>query len=173
MADPVEALAAVASKYGPTAIGLTIGTAAKYGLTLTEGRKLTWRGVIADMLLLGMLGLIAILIADWFNLAGNARVLAGALAAVSSDRLVRLVREGFMRRVSLGIDEALTPSSPAVASVPAGTRGSPATSTTSMASRSGDPRTMPIEQLGDRPLAPPDPELDALLGQIIVPEEKP
>ncbi|MDE0879958.1 MAG: hypothetical protein OSB00_15050, partial [Sphingomonas bacterium] len=107
MADPLGWLGAVAAKYGPTVAGLIIGTAAKYGLTMSEGRKLTIKGVIADMLLLGMLGLIAILIADWFALAGNARVLAGALAAVSSDRLVRLVRDRFLQRADQEIGEML------------------------------------------------------------------
>lgn len=87
--------------YGPTSAGLAIGTAAKYGLTINEGRPLSWRGVLADLLLLGMLGLLAIAIADWLALTGNARVLAGALAAVSSDRLVRLARDRFMRRVEV------------------------------------------------------------------------
>lgn len=99
MADPLSWGAALTAKYGPTVAGLIIGSAAKYGLTLTEGRPLTWRGLLADALLLGMLGLLAILIADTFNLAGNARVLTGALAAVSSDRLVRLARDRFVRRI--------------------------------------------------------------------------
>lgn len=103
MADPLTWTAAVTGKYGPTVAGIVIGTAARYGLTLNEGRPLTWRGILGDFLLLGMLGLIAIAIADYFELAGNARVLTGALAAVSSDRLVRLVRASFLARVQAAI----------------------------------------------------------------------
>lgn len=100
--------------------GLAIGTAAKYGLTLTEGRKLSARGAIADLLLLGMLGLLAIIIADFFHLAGNARVLVGALSAVSSDRLIRLARDRFMQKVATDIGTAVAASSSTAAMVPAG-----------------------------------------------------
>lgn len=100
--------------------GLAIGTAAKYGLTLTEGRKLSWRGVLADMLLLGMLGLLAIIIADSCQLAGNARVLAGALSAVSSDRLIRLLRDRFLRKIETDIGTSVGASPSTAAIVPAG-----------------------------------------------------
>lgn len=92
-----EAIGAAISKYGAIFGGLAIGTAAKYGLLLTDGKRLTLRGALADMLLLGMLGLLAVLISDAMHLTGNARVLCGALAAVSSDRLVRLARDRFMK----------------------------------------------------------------------------
>ncbi|MGO1303186.1 MAG: hypothetical protein ACTMKV_00210 [Sphingomonas parapaucimobilis] len=94
------------AKYGATIAGLAIGTAARYGLALSEGRTLTWRGVLADLLLLGMLGLLAIAISDGaaravgVTVGTDYRVLVGSLAAVCSDRLVRLVREHFMKRVS-------------------------------------------------------------------------
>lgn len=105
MAGPLGAWAdAAAARYGAIGAGLLIGTAAKYGLTLSEGRPLSWRGVVADLLLLCMLGLLAITIADWLALRGDARVLTGALAAVSSDRLVRLARDRFMRRIESGAD---------------------------------------------------------------------
>lgn len=100
--------------------GLAIGTAAKYGLTLTEGRKLSWRGVVADMLLLGMLGLLAIIIADACQLAGNARVLAGALSAVSSDRLIRLARDRFLRKIESDIGTSASASQSTAVMVPAG-----------------------------------------------------
>ena len=120
MSDPVGWLGEAGAKYGPTGVGLLIGTAAKYGLTLSEGKQVTWGGLIADLLLLGMLGLIAILIADYFDLTGNARVLAGALAAVSSDRLVRLARDRFMRRVEDELETTAKASPATFASVPAG-----------------------------------------------------
>ena len=146
MADPVGWGPALTARYGPTIAGLIIGTAAKYGLTLTEGRKLTWRGVIADMLLLGMLGLIAIAITDWFSLTGNARVLAGALAAVSSDRLVRLARDRFLRRIDGDLAPAIR-STEAMARVKAGHH--PATTATVTVFKNKDPRTAGIEMLGD------------------------
>jgi hypothetical protein len=105
---------------GAILAGLAIGTAAKYGLTLTEGRKLSWRGLIADMLLLGMLGLLAVIIADACNLAGNARVLAGALSAVSSDRLIRLARDQFIKKIETDIGASANASKATAVMVPAG-----------------------------------------------------
>lgn len=108
MADPVAWGQIALAKYGPTAAGLLIGTAAKYGLTLTEGRRLTWVGALSDVLLLGMLGFLAVVVSDAFALTGNARVLAGALAAVSSDRLVRLVRDRFLQRADRDLIKSLS-----------------------------------------------------------------
>ncbi|GEM_PF-6062488 len=113
MADPVGPLESWLVRNGAIIVGLGIGTAAKYGLTLTEGRKLTWKGLLIDLLLLGMLGVIAITIADWCSLTGNPRVLVGALSAVSSDRLVRLARDRFMKKAEtdLGMTARATPAS--------------------------------------------------------------
>ena len=166
MADPVGWGSALTTRYGPTMAGLIIGTAAKYGLTLTEGRKLTWRGVIADLLLLGMLGLIAIAITEWFALTGNARVLAGALAAVSSDRLVRLARDRFLRRLD-GDGElgSAIRSAEAMAHVKAGHL--PATTATVTVFKNADPRTAGLEMLADE-LMPkrPNANLNGLIGDI-------
>jgi hypothetical protein len=96
------------ARYGPTAIGLSIGTAAKYGLSINDGKPVTWRVIAADVLLLGLLGLIAVIVSGWLGLTGNAKVLAGAMTAVSSDRLVRLVRRKFEQRVATEIDQLPT-----------------------------------------------------------------
>ncbi|MEJ8630581.1 hypothetical protein P0F65_13425 [Sphingomonas sp. I4] len=117
MAEPASIFGAAGAKYGATIIGLGIGTAARYGLALSEGRQLTWRGMLADLLLLGILGLLAIAISDGaarivgVTVGTDYRVLVGSLAAVCSDRLVRLVREHFMKRVS---DELHTGETPAL-----------------------------------------------------------
>ena len=97
-----------AARYGPIVVGLGIGTAAKQGLALSDGRPLSWRGFAADILLLGFLGLVAVSVADQFQLTGNAKVLMGAMAAVSSDRLVRAVRKKFEQRVAVEIDQLPT-----------------------------------------------------------------
>jgi len=81
MANPVGPLESWILRNGAIIAGLGIGTAAKYGLTLTEGCKLIWTRVMIDLLLLGMLGVIAINMAVWCNLTGNPRVLVGALSA--------------------------------------------------------------------------------------------
>lgn len=120
MADPAGLIEGWIGRNSAIIVGLTIGTAAKYGLTLTEGRKLSWRGVIADLLLLGMLGLLAVTVADWCSLTGNARVLVGALSAVSSDRLIRLARDRFMKRVEDELSTTVAASPVTAAQVPAG-----------------------------------------------------
>ncbi|WP_298690189.1 hypothetical protein [uncultured Sphingomonas sp.] len=97
-----------AARYGPILIGLGIGTAAKQGLALNDGKAFTWRAFIADILLLGFLGVVAVSVADQFHLTGNAKVLMGAMTAVSSDRLVRAVRKKFEQRVASEIDQLPT-----------------------------------------------------------------
>jgi hypothetical protein len=124
--EPLSTLGALGAKYGTTAIGLVLGTAAKYGLTLTEGKRLTWKGVAADLLLLGILGFIAIFIGDiagrifGMTVSGDVRVLTGSLAAVSSDRLVRLVREYFLKRTESELARGIKASPATSADVPAG-----------------------------------------------------
>ena len=107
------------ARYGAVASGLAIGTAAKYGLTLSEGKPLTWRGAVADALLLGMLGLVAVVVCDRMGLHGDVKAFASALAAVSSDRLIRLIRSRFedvaqakldqLARVAIASDLAAVP----------------------------------------------------------------
>lgn len=125
-----DAASRAAARYGAIGAGLLIGTAAKYGLALREGNPLTWRGVVADILLLGMVGLIGLWFADWMHLDGDARVVVGSLAAVSSDRLIRLARSRFLEGAATSL-EALAQAARAgdVAEVPAG---------------SGDPETLRV-----------------------------
>ena len=120
MSGPVAGLQDWIVRNGAILAGLGIGTAAKYGLTLTEGRKVSWRGIAADLLLLGMLGLLAIIIADACQLTGNTRVLAGALSAVSSDRLIRLARDRFLRKIESDFGTSVGASRSTATIVPAG-----------------------------------------------------
>ena len=90
---------AAAAKYGAIGIGLIVGTGAKYGLTLAEGRKITYRLFIIDVLLIGMIALIASNVCERAGIAGNAAAMVSALFAISSDRVLRMVREKFLRRV--------------------------------------------------------------------------
>lgn len=98
----------VVSRYGPVATGLAIGTAAKHGLAIQDGKAFTWRSLLVDLLLLGFLGLVAVTVSEYFTLTGNAKVLAGAMAAVSSDRIVRLIRQRFEQRVAAQVDRLPT-----------------------------------------------------------------
>lgn len=116
------AFAQAVTKYGAIVGGLAIGTAAKYGLALTDGKRLTLKGAVADLLLLGMLGLMAVLFSEALHLTGNAKVLVGALAAVSSDRLIRLARDRFLKAADGQMSKLLPPvEQEAVVEVPAGT----------------------------------------------------
>ncbi len=126
MSDPLSWGSGLIDRYGATIVGLTIGTAAKYGMMLSEGRKPRPSGLLADILLFGMLGLIALSVGDVTALFGvslsiNARVLSGALAAVGSDRLVRLVADRYFKKVEDSLPGALSSAPSVAAIVPAGT----------------------------------------------------
>lgn len=93
------------SRYGAVAVGLAIGTAAKYGVALSDGTTVTWRGLLADVLMLGFLGVIAVLAADLLALQSlNAKVFVGAVAALLSARLITLVRDRMLSRAAAEID---------------------------------------------------------------------
>lgn len=51
-----------------------------------------------------MLSVVSVAITDWMGLTGNTKVLVGSLAAVSGDRLVRLVRTAFLRRTEAELE---------------------------------------------------------------------
>lgn len=132
MAEPVSWSADLAAKYGPTGVGLLIGTAARYGLTLSEGKTVVAKNVVADFLLLGFLGFIAIFGSDMvgravgIEVSVNVRIFAGALAAVTSERLARLVIANFLRRAESELARTLSASPATSAEIPAGS-GEPAT----------------------------------------------
>lgn len=95
--SPGDPLADVVHRYGPIAAGLLLGTAARYGLTVSEGKPFSWRSLVADVLQMGFVGEIALLIADFWHLGGDYRVFAASLTAVGSDRIIRLARKTFLR----------------------------------------------------------------------------
>lgn len=81
------------------ALGGGIGTAAKYGLLVSEGRVITWRWVVGDLLLLGFVLLVARLIADWLKLDREAATMCGALCALCSFKMVQIIRVRFLKKV--------------------------------------------------------------------------
>jgi predicted alpha/beta hydrolase len=106
----VTHLSDAAARYGAVALGLLIGTAAKYGVAINEGQTPTWRTLIADCLMLGMLGLIAVVAGDLFALTNqNARVFVGALAALLSARLIKMVRDKAFHRAEQVTTDYLGP----------------------------------------------------------------
>ena len=96
--DPVAIASSFWLRYGSIIAGVLMGWSGRYGLMLNEGLQLTWRLVLGDILLLGLVGLIAVVFADGAGLTGNARVLVAALAAVSSPQVARIASEQFIRR---------------------------------------------------------------------------
>lgn len=126
MSDPLSWGSDLLERYGPTGIGLLIGNAAKYGMMLSEGKRPRPVNLVADTLLLGMLGLIALTFGNVVALFGldlsmNMRVLSGSLAAVGGDRLVRMVAERYFRRVEDSLPGAIASAPSVAAVVPAGT----------------------------------------------------
>lgn len=96
---------ALVAKYGTIMAGWLIGTAAKYGLTLSEGRKVTWKMVLIDLLLMGLVVLLSRWVIERLGLnAGDAATIA-ALIGLSSERIIRLVRQWFLKRADQYLEE--------------------------------------------------------------------
>jgi len=87
------------AKYGAITVGIFFGTSAKYALALAEGRRLTLRMLAVDILLIGMIALLASNVVTRLGASGDTAATIAALFAVSSDRVIRLVRERFLRRL--------------------------------------------------------------------------
>lgn len=81
----------------PIIIGLALGTLGKYGMDVDRGIPVTVRKVTAQLMMLGVLGLIAEVTADAGRLAATPRALCGATAALLSSWLV-LRWEGWAKR---------------------------------------------------------------------------
>jgi hypothetical protein len=166
MADPL--IDQLAAKYGPIAAGLVIGTMAKYGLTLSEGQTVTLRGVLADLLMQGVLGLVAIAVSDLLGLTGNARVFVGALAALNSARLVSWARDTFFKRVQQQDLIGGIKATDAMATVPPGP-ASPAIGPGAAkltVFRNADPRTAGVEALAEGPVPKNTAEFNELLDKL-------
>lgn len=101
----VSGIEALVAKYGTIIAGWVIGTAAKYGLTLSEGRKVTWKMVLIDLLLMGLVVLLSRWVIERLGLnAGDAATIA-ALIGLSSERIIRLVRQWFLKRADQYLEE--------------------------------------------------------------------
>lgn len=101
----VSGIEALVAKYGTIVAGWLIGTAAKYGLTLSEGRKVTWKMVLIDLLLMGLVVLLSRWVIERLGLnAGDAATIA-ALIGLSSERIIRLVRQWFLKRADIYLEQ--------------------------------------------------------------------
>lgn len=90
---------AILAKYGWVCVGLTFGFAAKYALLLKKGVPLRLRLVVADLLLLPMVGLIAFIGAGKIGAAAEVAAVFACFCAVGADRLVKLLTERFLQKV--------------------------------------------------------------------------
>ncbi|MEO7466732.1 MAG: hypothetical protein ABIV36_06955 [Sphingobium limneticum] len=92
-------------KYGWIWVGVGFGFAAKYGLLMKRGKPVTVRMIVADMLLIGMVVLIAFNIIVKFGLHGEAAALVTSLVAVGADRGIRLLTDRFWRQVDAALPD--------------------------------------------------------------------
>lgn len=90
---------AFVAKYGGIAFGIAVGTTAKWALVMAEGRSLTWRMVAIDFLLAPMVALLTVYLTAKLGMDPQGGAMLGALLAVTSDRVVRLVRVRFLQKV--------------------------------------------------------------------------
>jgi len=88
------------AKYGAVLLGVSIGTAAKYGLSMGEGRKVTRGEVISDLLLVPFMCLLAAFVGAKLGADPMTMTTVSAFIAISSDRLIRMMRERFVQRVA-------------------------------------------------------------------------
>jgi hypothetical protein len=88
-------------KHGFLAFGITAGTVAKWALVLAEGRNLTWRMVLIDILLAPLVVLITLFLSIRFGIDPYSGALLAALLALASDRFVRLVRVRFLQKMDV------------------------------------------------------------------------
>lgn len=96
---------ALIAKYGAVVMGWLIGTAAKYGLMLGEGRKITLKVLLIDLLLMGMVVLIARWVIARLGLNPSDAATCAALIGLASDRIIRMVRVWFLKRVDAELRE--------------------------------------------------------------------
>lgn len=93
------------AKYGAIIAGWAIGTGAKYGLVLGEGRKVTPRMILIDLLLAAFVVLLARWIIVRMGLNSSDAATLAALIGLSSEKLIRLVRIWFLRRVDAELQQ--------------------------------------------------------------------
>ncbi len=165
MSGPSSWVSAQWAHYGAVISGVLIGTAAKYGLTIGEGTAVTRRGLIADILLLGFDCLVALVICEWFRVTGVFVVLTAALAALASDRLVRLFRDRFIRGVAAEMSKfSSVISGPDVGIVPPGNE--PPHHIQVIAPVSQSTPEVAIEHLHERELPLRDGDFDSLIERL-------
>lgn len=88
------------AKYGAVILGVSIGTAAKYGLTLGEGRRVTRSELLSDLLLVPFMVLLSAWIGSKLGADPMNMTIWAAFIAISSDRVIRLLRERFIQRIA-------------------------------------------------------------------------
>lgn len=95
---------ALLAKYGPpllaSVLGVSIGTAAKYGLTMSEGRTVKRSEVISDLLLIPFMCLISGTATAEMGLTGLWATTLAAFLGISSYRAVEIVRRRFLERLA-------------------------------------------------------------------------
>lgn len=102
-----DGLATIASKYGPTAFGVVLGFLARYAELIDQGRDVTRRVIITDLLIFGMVTSLATAIADLAHMPAIVATPFGAMAGFSGLQLCRLASRRFFANASAAIDRVL------------------------------------------------------------------
>jgi hypothetical protein len=76
--------------HAPVALGLGVGTFARYGLKLQDGSAILPREVVGHCMMLGLLALLAEAACGLVTMPPTGHAIAGAATAILSGRLVRL-----------------------------------------------------------------------------------
>lgn len=87
------------AKYGAVVVGVGIGTAAKYRLNMGEGRVVTRKEVLADLLLVPFVIMLAAYVGTKLSADPHLMAIIASFMSLSADRLIRMLRERFLQRV--------------------------------------------------------------------------
>jgi hypothetical protein len=75
---------------------------------ISEGRKVTGRMIVADLLLMGLVVLLSRWLVEWLNLNPAGAATIAAMIGIQSEPLIRMVRIKFLKRVEQELDEHVT-----------------------------------------------------------------
>jgi hypothetical protein len=100
-------LAALASKYGAIAFGVLLGFLARYADLLDQGREITWRIIVIDLLIFGMITSIASAIAIYTHMNPDFRAAFGAGFGYSGIWVCRFAGRRFKANAAATIGRVL------------------------------------------------------------------
>lgn len=88
------------AEWGLAALGLLLGTLGRYAMRIQDKLPITWRELIADVMLMGINALLTLWAIDKIGATGKGAVLVGVLFALGQDRIIRVARRAWERRAA-------------------------------------------------------------------------